>query len=892
MISSVSVRLSVSVRAVGLAVLLAVPSIGQAQQTVTVPSSTHYERGSLWRKLFGDMWRDEWAVPVEIPVLNFDTFAGGLEPYKQGGNQSKTLRMHGADGRTYVFRTTDKNIQKAMPEDLRHTPMGRVVQDQTASFHPSAPVAVAVMSQALGLLTAPPKAVYITDDKHLGKFRDDFKNTPGQIEERPEDRKKGDDFYGSKKIVSTEKLLEELEQSTKNKVDEPEYLKARLLDFIIGDTDRGADQWNWAKYEQGDLNIYKPIARDRDYAFMRTEGFITSMGARIYPKLTRYRAEFPKLRALIFMTREFDRSHLVAVSRPQWDSVVTDIQHRLTDDVIERAIAQIPLPQRKISEDLIRLGLRTRRDSLKVMSEQFYRLVNEDAAIWGSDDDEIGEIDRNADGTVRVRIYRKGEKASSDDRDPPVFDRTFSPTETQELYVHMERGDDYVVVRGNVPESIQLRVMGGEGDDVLIDSGNVADGDETRFYDSSGHNQLVAGAHTDIRTKPYVTLQPKRSLDDDEKLEPEENPRKIFEERRGRYQDLMNTAQGYVEKKTRAEYTRMWGKKSAFGALFAYRDGPGVILGFGPTTTEFGFRRHPYESQVNFRGMYGIGSSGFGVQMTADKRFEVSPWSVSLFAQASQLGSNRFFGYGNNTLFEDEDYSLVMRDEVVVQPSLNYWLSKKSRITAGPAFKLERAHPDPNGLAAAAHILGTQGTYKQVGGRAELVLMSATRTTTTQRGIDLTLGTSVYPAVLDVNKAFSEAHGVAKVFVPLGRPTLAFRAGGQRVWGTFPLHEAAFIGAAESVRGYRWNRFAGDASAYGSAELHVPVGRVTLLTRGDVGLIAFYDAGRVWRDGNSAGDWHTGTGGGLWFGTLGQALSVTYAKGEEGRLYLSLGLPF
>jgi hypothetical protein len=54
------------------------------------------------------------------------------------------------------------------------------------------------------------------------------------------------------------------------------------------------------------------------------------------------------------------------------------------------------------------------------------------------------------------------------------------------------------------------------------------------------------------------------------------------------------------------------------------------------------------------------------------------------------------------------------------------------------------------------------------------------------------------------------------------------------------------------------------------------------------------DAGRVWYQGHSPGDWHTAYGGGLFFTFLDhrKALSVVYARGEEGKVYFKFGLPF
>lgn len=80
--------------------------------------------------------------------------------------------------------------------------------------------------------------------------------------------------------------------------------------------------------------------------------------------------------------------------------------------------------------------------------------------------------------------------------------------------------------------------------------------------------------------------------------------------------------------------------------------------------------------------------------------------------------------------------------------------------------------------------------------------------------------------------------------------------------------------------------------AYASSELRVPVARVTLLARDDLGVILLADAGRVWRDGQSSGGWHTARGGGLSFATLGKAVSVVYARGEAGKVYGYFGFLF
>jgi outer membrane translocation and assembly module TamA len=170
-----------------------------------------------------------------------------------------------------------------------------------------------------------------------------------------------------------------------------------------------------------------------------------------------------------------------------------------------------------------------------------------------------------------------------------------------------------------------------------------------------------------------------------------------------------------------------------------------------------------------------------------------------------------------------------------------------------------------------------------------------------ERGARLQLGASAYPAVWSVPEPFGEVHGVASAYLTPSwgwHPTLAVRAGGKKLWGDFPVHEAAFLGGSRTVRGYPYQRFAGDALVFGNAEVRAPLGTVNLLlARGQLGALALADAGRVYVDGESSDQWHTALGTGLWFRfTVRDAVlgaSVTYARGEdEGRVYLKLGGPF
>jgi hypothetical protein len=64
------------------------------------------------------------------------------------------------------------------------------------------------------------------------------------------------------------------------------------------------------------------------------------------------------------------------------------------------------------------------------------------------------------------------------------------------------------------------------------------------------------------------------------------------------------------------------------------------------------------------------------------------------------------------------------------------------------------------------------------------------------------------------------------------------------------------------------------------------------VSSGTLGVIALADAGRVWFDGDSPGDWHSAVGGGLFFAAVGQSVFLTAAHGERTSVNFGLGMPF
>ena len=156
-----------------------------------------------------------------------------------------------------------------------------------------------------------------------------------------------------------------------------------------------------------------------------------------------------------------------------------------------------------------------------------------------------------------------------------------------------------------------------------------------------------------------------------------------------------------------------------------------------------------------------------------------------------------------------------------------------------------------------------------------------------RRGVRLRTGGALYPKAWDVEETFGEWRGEIDAYLgttsfPL-KPVLALRAGGKRLFGTYPFQEAAYLGGTSSLRGFRPNRFAGDGSVYGSAEIRLTLFKTKGTFPQDWGVFGFSDAGRVYVKNESSNEWHSSGGAGVWVSFLSPAftLSVSYARSDE-----------
>lgn len=824
------------------------------EATATVTPGARYAKGSLYRAFMGSGWRDLWTTPITVPVADLTTLAGGLTAVRLGGGTTtQTLHLDGADGRRYVFRSVDK-VPADLLEDFVGTPIEAILQDQVSSFHPSGATVVADLLEAVGVLHPEPRLMVVPDDPRLGEFREQFAGMLVLYEERPDDLPEGEaGFAGSRQIVQTEDLFDILEEEPDNHVAARELLRARLVDLVVGDRDRSTNNFLWARFEDpGGGRVWRVVPRDRDQAFVQYDGFVKALGRLHDFRLVPFGDEYPSVRGLTRNAWDIDRTLLVGLSSGEWEATVAEVRQRLTDEVIDRAVRRLPPEHYAVVGPELSTALEERRDELDEAAAELYGFVFEYADIHVTDEDEEATVERSADGSVRI-VVRPVESDVG-----VTFDRTFSADETREIRLYMHGGDDVVSVTGTGPGRIRLRAIGGGSADRLVDRSTTAPG-VNEFYDDGDATEVVEARgtryHERDASRRFSWLNDVRYLD--------------------------------------------WGTEWRPMPGGGYDRDRGVMLSAAFTVDQFGFLKDPYSNRMRLEVGWSFGLSEPLVDYRHNFRDALLGQDLAVHSRLSGLEIIDFYGLGNETPQAGSvSFYRVPHKQVVLSTSIDFGDGERRRIGVGPVLTYTSTDTTDT-----SRYLGTidpygSGRFGQLGLQATVELDGRDRSGTPSSGYHVEGGGTYVPEFMDVDRGdFGEVHAQAAAYLspPGGNPTLAVRAQGKKLWGTFPFAESAFLGGAASLRGIREQRYAGDAAVLGSAELRLYLARIVFLIPSDFGVMALADAGRVFVDGETSNTWRTAWGGGVWFAPLsrGTTLHLTAARSaERTSFYAGVGFAF
>ncbi len=848
-----------------------------APKTVRIEASTSYERSRVHEFTFGGGYRELWKTPVELPLLDLQHEAGGLTPTKRfGGNQTPVLAFKGADGRTYTFRSTDKDPSALLHPDLQETFVRDIVQDQMAAQHPGAALTADRITEAAGVLSQHERLVVMPDDPALGEFRETFAGMVGTFFEFPQPAS-GDlpGFAGATEIIGHKEMFERLAKSPADRVDAWAFLRARLVDIMLGDFDRHRKQWRWARIPGNPY--WQPLPEDRDMAFVRYEGVLLRVAHVYVPILQVYSDDYDDIHGLTFHGWEQDRWVLTGLAWSDWERIAKDVQSRVTDAVIDEAIAAQPPEYQRIDGERLRADLRGRRDRLVEGARKFYEHLAGEVAVQATDASETVTATRDAKGLTIEIAERNADGGAA----APYFVRRFEKGDTSEVRVYTRGGDDRVVIRGG-RRPIRLKVVT-DGQGTIEDPAGGA-----RLYDDHQGFTLLEGSRTRVDRRPYT---PPKS-----------------------------TAPAYLEASEIPP--RDWGWDWYPIPILGYEPDVGAFLGAAALIKTYGFRKDPWSTRHLLTAGWATSAGQPRLSYNGAYRRASSALVGKLNVRYSGIEVLGFYGFGNDT---DDDgtrrFFRARNSEFFVSPTIEAPVGlDELMLSVGPWVsawdtkngnrKIDQVDPygsgeDFNSIGATARLrYDTRTTVQNIAKELELGIHDNPAAGYPTRGVYGEIQGMISPEVWDVRETYGSILGSVAGYVSVlenDRVTFAGRTGAEVAIGDYPYQNAAYLGGGgtftgeSTIRGYRQQRFAGDEMVFGNVDVRVFLKRVKLIFPGDVGVLAFSDVGRVFLDGENSDDWHWSAGGGLWFAPLVRtnAFSVTVAASpEEVLFYIRQGFHF
>ena len=338
------------------------------QGFITVAASEKYSSPSLLEKIFcGSNYRSEWGTPVRMPV--FDISKTNFRIVQMGGGQQTTsLELADDKDREWVLRSVDKDVQ---PDGkfTRTKFIKAIIQDHISGSYPYAGLSVPGIAHAAGVPAGEQHLYFVPDDSAFGQYRSAMANKVFILVNNQPQLQAG---------ITTDEMLEKLKSDKPYYVDPKEYLKARLVDWLVADWDRHDDQWRWVQQKTDSGIAFSVVPRDRDQAFYRSNGLLVKfIGLFFMPHIDKFNKNGRGIEKLSKKTKDLDKQFTSALKKEEWESIIKEFQKNIADCVIDAAIKKQPPEIFAIRGNELIEKLRSRRDGLLTHVMEYYKFLQQ-----------------------------------------------------------------------------------------------------------------------------------------------------------------------------------------------------------------------------------------------------------------------------------------------------------------------------------------------------------------------------------------------------------------------------------------------------------------------------------------------------------------------------------
>ncbi|MFT3679855.1 MAG: BamA/TamA family outer membrane protein [Ferruginibacter sp.] len=810
------------------------PALAGAQSTATITADSIAVRlnpqfdkvSGLHRSLFGENYRNIWAAETTIPVLHLSKT--NFTPTELGGGmQTHSLRMIDENKKEWVIRSVDKFPDALVPQALNQTLATDILKDNVSAIFPYAPLSVPVFAKAAGIAHSNPTIMYVAPDDKLGIYSRDFANTVVLLEER--------EPLG--KSYSTLKMQAALQADNDNSIDQYAFLTARMQDFFLGDWDRHGDQWRWVDELKGKDKRFLPVPRDRDQVFYINQGLFPSILALpwLMPKFQGFDSRIKNINTLAFNARLIDGLFTNELSYDDWMKAVQHIVASFTDTVIDAALKKMPANIYAASHTSLQQQLTKRRDDLLRAAPVYYKFLNKVIDITTSDKNEQVIIRDTLNGKLSLAIYKINKQK---ELGKLLYSRIIEPSITKEVNLYINGGEDNVSISNNAAP-VKIRIIG--------------DSAAKKHYDFSGAPKYLRKIHV--------------------------------------YEGVGNASftgkTGYVHKHLSAEpantamvLTDRYNKTIPLLTI-GYNADDGFLMGAGVKWIRQGFRKQPYASTQQF-------VLGHSFSTTATNFRYAGEW-LQLFGKTDLLlnagvlapdNTQNFYGLGNQTAFiKTGNFVKYHRARFnIINASMAFrWRKANNSVSVGPVYQFYHLDKEENEgrFITNTHLLHSYDSATIYNDKSHAGLVVSFNRDKRNNTMLPSFGSTVSVKLAGYKGLNGSSSNYAQLGVQLSgyksidrrsNVVIADRIGAGVSVGKPAFYQSYFLGSQENLYGYRQFRFGGEHMLYNNFEIRIKMANLaSYVLPGQLGLVGFYDVGKVWQKGYNDNQWHQGAGGGLYF---------------------------